>query len=61
VANDEITRVELDITRGSQPISGHLRTGQAAPRSFSGLLELMRLLDDARAELGDSPEAHRDE
>jgi hypothetical protein len=49
MGDSEIAHFELDVALGVEPISGQLRTADAPPRRFAGVLELMTLLDQARA------------
>jgi len=42
--------VEVELASGLEPISGHVRLPDAAARSFSGVLELINLLDEARGQ-----------
>jgi hypothetical protein len=49
VTDPEIAHLELDIERGVEPIRGELRADQAPARPFVGLLELIAMLDQARA------------
>jgi len=44
-----VTRLELDLRRAVEPISGHVRIAGREEQEFAGMLELMALLDDARA------------
>jgi hypothetical protein len=54
VTDHETAHVELDLAQGVEPISGRLRAGGVPARSFSGVLELIALLDDARMSPGDT-------
>jgi hypothetical protein len=45
---DEVARVELELERGVEPISGRVRIEGVPDRTFAGMLELMGLLDDVR-------------
>lgn len=44
----EVAHLELDLAVGAEPISGRMRSGDGTERRFTGMLELMVLLDDAR-------------
>jgi hypothetical protein len=49
----DIAHIELDVERGVDPISGQLRAADGRDRTFAGMLELIALLDRARATRGD--------
>jgi hypothetical protein len=46
--------LELDV--GAEPVSGTVRCGAGSPRRFAGVLELLRLVDDARAAAASAPD-----
>jgi hypothetical protein len=56
MSDPEIAHLELDIARGIEPISGHLRAPDAPALPFAGVLELIMLLDAARAASSDGDE-----
>ena len=43
-----VVRLELELDRGLEPISGRVRTADNPTQSFSGVLDLINLLDHAR-------------
>jgi hypothetical protein len=51
--DDDVTRLELELLRGVEPISGQIRIDDGPEREFIGVLELITLLDEARAPASD--------
>ena len=64
MAIHEVVRVEIELASDLEPISGQVRMPDARARSFTGVLELINLLDEARAQPGaedsDAPGPSRD-
>jgi hypothetical protein len=54
-ADADIARLELELSRHVEPISGRVRILRQPAREFAGMLELMALLDEARASPQDEP------
>jgi hypothetical protein len=48
MAGDPFLRVEIELTLQTEPISGRLRTDRDPEHEFTGVLELIGLLDQAR-------------
>ncbi|HKE64708.1 MAG TPA: hypothetical protein VKB59_08660 [Micromonosporaceae bacterium] len=46
----DVVRVEVELASSLEPISGQVRFPDADARSFSGVLELINLLDEARGQ-----------
>jgi len=44
----EVAHLQLELEREVEPITGRVRVDGADERRFAGMLELMRLLDEAR-------------
>jgi hypothetical protein len=50
---DERPRTWVEVELGREGITGRLHDGDLQPRAFSGWLELVSALEDARARQGD--------
>jgi hypothetical protein len=50
MTTDDVVRVEVELALGLEPISGQVRMPGAVVRSFSGVLDLINLLDRARGQ-----------
>jgi hypothetical protein len=57
VAEGQILHIELDLTVDSEPICGRLRVGTVRDYEFSGLLELVALLDLVRRDGASHPKS----
>jgi hypothetical protein len=53
VSDECSIRIEIDITAGVEPVAGRLRTGSHPEVPFTGVLELITLIDQARACAGE--------
>lgn len=52
MSDPQTLRIELELARGVEPISGQVRGDEEPARAFAGVLELIALLDSARAASG---------